>query len=396
MTRRFLASSLFAFIVLALTSLLNCPPSAASDSEQITPVLMSVANPPVPFIGSDQRVHLVYELWVTNFSSGDTSIEQVEVLGDGAVLHLMEKAEIAQRLQPVGQREPVAVLSKSMQALLFIHVTLAPGASAPREISHRIRAHVMAAPPSHQEMTETGGTAPVNARPVVQIGPPLVGTGFVSADSCCDASRHTSASLPVNGHVFIAQRFAVDWEQVDKDGRIYSGPREKLESYTIFGRSAIAVADATVVSITDGLPEQTPGKFPTDISLDAADGNSVILDLGDHRYALYAHLQPGSIQVHPNDKVRRGQVLGKVGNTGNSVAPHLHFHVMDGPSPLMSNGLPYEIQGFQVTGKTPGTEAFDHAEAEGTPLAITAVNPPESVNSGLPLDQLIIAFPEGR
>jgi len=200
----------------------------------------------------------------------------------------------------------------------------------------------------------------------------------------------------VNGRVWLAQRYAVDWEQLDQDSRIYAGPREKLESYTIFGKPAIAVADATVASVIDGLPEQTPGKYPTDISLDAADGNSIILDLGKGHYALYAHMQPGSLKVRQNDRVKRGQVLGLVGNTGNSVAPHLHFQLMDGPSSLASNGLPYEIVGFQVTGKTNGTEAFDHAEAEGTPLAIDAIQPAHSVPKGLPLDQLIIAFPAAR
>jgi murein DD-endopeptidase MepM/ murein hydrolase activator NlpD len=77
----------------------------------------------------------------------------------------------------------------------------------------------------------------------------------------------------------------------------------------------------------------------------------VILDLGQGRYAFYAHLQPGSLRVKLNDKVRRGQVLGLVGNSGNSTEPHLHFHVCDGNSPLASNGLPYVITEFQVQGK---------------------------------------------
>ena len=214
--------------------------------------------------------------------------------------------------------------------------------------------------------------------------------------SSASATRHTRAALPVNGRVWLAQRYAVDWEQLDKDHRIYSGPRAKPESYTIFGKTVLAVADATVVSVTEGQPEQTPGKFPTDISLDAADGNSVILDLGEGHYALYAHMQPGSIKVRPHQKVKRGQVLGLVGNTGNSVAPHLHFQLMGGPSSLASNGMPYEIDGFQVTGKTSGTEAFDHAEEAGTPLTISPVSPAQTVYNGLPLDQLVIAFSAAR
>jgi len=371
----------------------GCAASDSRETEKITPLLLQVQTGPIPFHGSDGRMHLVYELWITNFSSAEARLERVEVLGDGKLLQSVEKDEIARRLQPAGQRESTGSLAKGTQALLFLHVVLAEGSSIPRALTHRITVQVAAAPPGQQEMIETGGDVMVNQSPVARIGPPLSGRGFISADSCCDATRHTRAALPVNGRVWIAQRFAVDWELLDKDRRIYFGPREKPESYAIFGKPAIAVADATVASVTDGLPEQTPGNFPTDISLDAADGNAVILDLGDHRYCMYAHMQAGSIRVRPGDKVRRGQLLGLVGNSGNSVAPHLHFQVMDAPSSLASNGLPYEIDDFQITGRTPGTEAFDQAEEKGTPLTVAPLNPPQNVHDGLPLDQLIISFP---
>jgi murein DD-endopeptidase MepM/ murein hydrolase activator NlpD len=112
------------------------------------------------------------------------------------------------------------------------------------------------------------------------------------------------------------------------------------------------------------------------------------------RFAVYAHLQPGSIKVQAGDTVKLGQVIGLVGDSGNSVAPHLHFQVTDGPSSLSSNGLPYQITSFAITGKTPGTEAFDEAESKGTPLAVTHISPPETVKEALPLDQLVISFPE--
>jgi murein DD-endopeptidase MepM/ murein hydrolase activator NlpD len=179
---------------------------------------------------------------------------------------------------------------------------------------------------------------------------------------------------------------------MDEASRIYAGPREEVRSYTIYGREALAVADARVASVVDYLPEQTPGRFPEAISIAQADGNSVVLDLGGGRFALYAHLQPRSVRVRKGERVRRGQVLGLVGNSGNSVAPHLHFHVMDGASALDSNGLPYEIDAFEVAGHTPGTAAFDEAEEKGTPLAVTPVTPPERVTRALPLDQSIVRF----
>lgn len=360
--------------------------------EKMTPVLLSVQDAPVPFAGSDGRTHLVYELWMTNFSSGDVSVEKVDVLGDGNVVQSFDAAAIAERLQPAGCREAVDKLAGSTQALLFLHVTLAAGATVPARLSHRVTIHANAAPPGQQEITETGGEVAVNRRAVALIGPPLSGEGYVSADSCCDATRHTRAAMPIDGRVWLAQRYAVDWEQLDGESHIRKEPQEKLESYTIFGKPVLAVADAVVVAVTDGLPEQTPGKFPTNIPLDEADGNNVMLDLGEQRYAMYAHMQPGSIKVHKGDRVKLGQVIGLVGNTGNSVAPHLHFQVTAGPSSLASNGLPYEIRDFQVTGKTPGTKAFDEAEEKGTPLAVTQMSPVQKVRDALPLDQMVISF----
>jgi len=371
---------------------LLAPFGRAQVPENMTPVLLEVQDAPVPFMGSDGRMHLVYELWMTNFSSADVSVEKVEVLGDGVVLQSFDASAIAARLQAAGQRESAGKLAGSARALLFLHLTLAPGASIPARLTHRITIHADAAPPGLQEITENGGEVAVDRRPVVIIGPPLRGEGYISADSCCDAVRHTRAVLPVNGRVWLAQRYAVDWEQMNGQSRIYTGPSERLESYTIFGKPVLAVADAVVVSVTDGLAEQTPGKYPTNISLDEADGNSVILDLGAQHYAVYAHMQPGSIKVHKGESVKLGQIIGLVGNTGNSVAPHLHFQMNDRPSSLASNGLPYEIRDFQVTGKTPGTKAFDEAEEKGTPLAVTPISPALSVKEALPLDQLIISF----
>jgi hypothetical protein len=358
----------------------------------MSPLLLAVHDAPVPFMGSDGRIHLVYELWMTNSSSSDISVQKVEVLGDGNLLQTLDAATIAARLQPIGQRQAVDKLTKSTQALLFLNVILPANSNAPKALSHRVTLHVEAAPPGHQEMTEEGGDITVDNQPVIVIGPPLSGERYISADSCCDATRHTRAAMAINGRLWIAQRYAVDWEQVDAGGHIYVGPRNKLESYTIFGKQVLAVADATVVSAVNDQPEQVPGEFPKNISLDQADGNNVILDLGGGRFALYAHMQPGSVRVKAGDHVKLGEVIGLVGDSGNSIVPHLHFQVMQAPMSLSCNGLPYEITSFAVTGKTPGTAAFDEAEEKGTPLTVTVFSPPRQVKNAMPLDQLIISF----
>src|SRR5262249_14079451 len=160
----------------------------------------------------------------------------------------------------------------------------------PVRLAHRITARSAAAPPGQQSVRETGGEVPIDRRDVVVIGPPLRGERYVSADSCCDASRHTRAALPVNGPVWVSQRFAVDWEQLDASGRVHAGRREDPTSYTIHGKDVLAVADARVVAVIDGLADQPAGRLPSGLPIAEADGNSIILDLGGERYALYAHL----------------------------------------------------------------------------------------------------------
>ena len=366
----------------------------ADGPQDLTPLVAEVPDAPIPFAGSDGRTHLVYELETTNFSSGETTIEQLEVLDadTGNVIDSLDADEVAGRLQPAGLRDAADAFDPSITALIFLHVTFENANEVPDSLIHRLSVQAAAAPPDQQQITEEVGPTDVNRRDVAVVGPPLRGSNYIAADSCCDATRHTRAALPINGQVWLAQRYAVDYEQLDADGRIYSGKQEDPESYTIYGQEAIAVADGTVVKVVDGLPEQTPGEMPQSISPEEADGNSVILDIGGGNYALYAHFQPDSIRVQEGDRVRKGDVLALVGDSGNSLAPHLHFHVMSVPLSLASNGLPYVVDSFTVTGRTPGTDAFDEAEAEGTPLEVTPVDPPETVTEAMPLDQTVVSF----
>ena len=364
--------------------------------QALTPIVGKVLYAPIPFAGSDGRIHLVYELEATNFTGGKTTIEKLQVLDADSrnVVATLDAKEVASRLQPAGLRESVDTFAPSMTATIFLHVTFSKAEEVPDQLVHRLSLKATAAPPGQQQITEEVAPTEVDHRDVAVVGPPLRGSNYVASDSCCDATRHTRATLAINGQVWLAQRYAVDYEQLNADNRVYSGKKKKkLDSYTIFGQEALAVADGTVVKAVDGLPEQVPGVFPENISPAEADGNSVILDIGGGNYALYAHFQPGSVRVKEGERVKRGEVLGLVGNSGNSLAPHLHFHMMGGPRSFASNGVPYEVESFSVTGRnTAGTAAFDKAEAEGTPLELDAVDPAKRVTDAMPLDQIVVSF----
>lgn len=202
--------------------------------------------------------------------------------------------------------------------LLYVALEFDSPADIPETLEHRLDVA------GDGSLTETAACTAVAKPTDLVLEPYLRGKNYIAGDGCCDSTLHMRAALPVNGDVHISQRFAID-----------------VHSYAIYGETVYAVAEATVVQVIDGLPNQVPGELPEDLPIDEIDGNSVVLDLGDGRYAFYANMQPNSIRVREGQQVQAGDVLGPVGNSGNTDAPHLHFHVMDGRLPIASNGLPY-------------------------------------------------------
>ena len=120
------------------------------------------------------------------------------------------------------------------------------------------------------------------------------------------------------------------------------------------------MADGTVVSTLDDVGTNAPGVLPANdpvlapkLTVENVDGNHIIMDIGGGLYAMYAHLIPGSMTVKPGDTVKEGQVIGKLGNTGNANAAHLHFQIMNDPVQFRADGMPYEIDSFTYKGQVP-------------------------------------------
>jgi hypothetical protein len=109
-----------------------------------------------------------------------------------------------------------------------------------------------------------------------------------------------------------------------------------------------------VIEVLDGIPENVPhsGKIAIDVNFFNAGGNHVVVDIGYGLYALYAHMRPGTLKVKVGDEVNSGDILGHLGNSGNSTEPHLHAHIVDRPSFLAGQGVPYEFQHFEATDAT--------------------------------------------
>ncbi len=122
--------------------------------------------------------------------------------------------------------------------------------------------------------------------------------------------------------------------------------------------------------------------------MQTAGGNYVVVNIGHGRYTFYAHMQPGSLKVKVGDTVKTGQVLGLLGNTGNTDGAHLHFHIMDGPSPLLSNGLPFVFTKF--TGEGVVTDGNALQKFEVTPVDTTALTGTHTKE--MPINLQVVAF----
>jgi murein DD-endopeptidase MepM/ murein hydrolase activator NlpD len=391
--------------ILPLVSLLCAFSSSASLAQSLKPneIMSTLAVHPLaeahPVLGSDNRTHLAYELVVTNPSPFFITLDKVEAVGpDGAVLETLS----AEALSKMTTRYEGSdnLLAPGQTAIVFMDVSFAPGAALPSAMTARINVSRQSAKdgkpgpfptesPIPAKVTFSGAQVKVGA-PARLIAAPLRGSGWVSVNGCCDAvTSHRGAVIAVNAKQNVPERFAIDWVQIDKSRRMYVGDGSKLTSFPFYGDKIYSVADGTVVNTYDESDEQVPlspakGLVPASIG-----GNMMVVDIGGGAYAFYAHLQRGSLKAKLGDRVTKGQVLGILGNTGNTDAPHLHFHLMDGTSPLNANGIPFVLERYTSEGVL-GEDQIDPM-FDGKPVTLNTQHAGARANQ-LPLNNEVIDF----
>ena len=377
-------------------------PVEAAIPDAFTAVLVStVGGPTAPVRGSDGRFHVVYELWLTNAKGVPATVEAIEVL-DAAdpsrVVATLAGAALAGSLYRLDTSPAEdTVLQPDESALVFVSLAFADRAEVPGTLVHRFRGTGADNPGARTPAPIEYLVAPldVSSRATPVIGPPLAGERWVAINGCCSAAgAHRGAVQALNGSLYDAQRFAIDWMRLGPDGTLVSGDPALVESWHAYGEPVLAVADAVVVETLDGLDDQPPGSLPdpATITLETVDGNHVILDLGDGVFAFYAHLQKGSVAVAEGDRVTAGQVIGKLGNSGNTSAPHLHLHLMERPSAVVSDGIPMAFDRFELLGSLERERWYATDALTGT-WAIVPEDPAGVQTDALPLDLRVVSFP---
>src|SRR5688572_561549 len=305
---------------------------------------LQVPFEPTVFTGAGRPV-VMYELHLTNYSDKPIALRRVDVLDadgpGGKLLASFESEQIDPLLQTAGPRQ----VNAGGTLVLFMQVILEANARMPQSLRHRV---------SNEDSSIEGAVISTRHFTVKVLVPPVRGAEWQASDGPSNDrdNHHRRGLLVLDGTPTISRRFATDWF-LKKDGRTYQGELRDRRSHHSYDQPVYAVAKGKVVATRDGRPDNVPGFYPdftppADLSLETATGNFIIVDIGDGLFAHYYHLQPGTLRVKPGDRLASGQSLARIGTSGDSNVPHLHFEVTTSPKPLFGEGVPYVIDRFRA------------------------------------------------
>jgi hypothetical protein len=396
-SRRFLAG--LALVALLAGAEVQAAPAPAPPAPAFAqaPVEVRVPQPPRPTTATDGVTHLAYELHVSNVykDTGTLILRRVAVYADddAAPLASFIDAQVNDLLaHPADLARDGVPVDGGGRVVLFLWLDLPAGARPPKILRHQLEFR----PPAGPEQQVDGVRTPVDATPPIVIGPPLGGGRWLAHEGPGNhLSHHWGSLVAANGRVTIPQRYAIDFFGLDGAGHAVRAPLDKLTESTNadwagFGAPVLAVADGVVRDARDGQPDNRPmtsPPAPAELTARSLMGNFVVLEIAPKVFVSYAHLQPGSLTVKAGDRVKRGAVIGLLGQSGAANAPHLHFQVTDEPTFEESEGLPFLIDRFDRLGSETISDALDQtAKASLEPPS------PRARHDEMPLDRDVLEF----
>jgi murein DD-endopeptidase len=334
------------YVILGFTMLMAL---AVQKAPARAPVIQSVdllvPFPPVPF-NQASSLQLVYELHITNFLAVDVSLNAVRVKhGDGQILAEYKDSDLQRRIVRPGLRNDHAtpqIVGPGARTVVNFWIALPVGSPPPASVNHLVELDVVRASGSVRTVVE-GGVSAVSSQSVATLDPPLRGGPWVAIYDPLLKGGHRTAIYTVTGRARIPGRFAIDFITLPPAGVMVRNPTVRPDNWNGFGSDVLAVADGVVVAALDDSLDWAAQP----VAPENASGNYVAIDIGSGRFAFYEHLQRGSVAVKAGQRVRRGQVIARLGSSGStSIGPHLHFHVADANSLLAAEGLPFVFRQF--------------------------------------------------
>lgn len=341
---------------------------------------------PIPVVIGKNGV-LVYELHVTNFDTVPLTLKRVEIFAAqrNETLAALEGEKLAAAMSRIGSApkmsgdsdvaaEDARIIDPGGRNVVFVWIELPANTAAPATLGHRMIFSSMAkGAVQASDATIEDFPVPVGQESVPILSPPFNGGVWVAGDGAANNSNHRRSLMAIDGHVYSPERFAIDWVKVGANDDSRHDGATKNENWWGWGEAVLAVADGEVTEVVDEFRDNTPKVIPP-VTLDNIAGNHVILRITQNRFVTYAHLQRGSIQVRTGDHVRRGDVIARLGNSGNTTGAHLHMQVTDRNSVLQSQGVPFVFTGFTYLG--PGA---DYPEKQVSEAWLNSLPPGDGV-----------------
>jgi hypothetical protein len=172
---------------------------------------------------------------------------------------------------------------------------------------------------------------------------PIRGHGIIGQDYVTNGGH--------GGHGDFSDEFGIDIDGLDQNDGELSDANENAADAG-WGREILAPAAGTVVYARNDVPTNPhPGEAPGDDwyrplhdPVNASAGNCVIIDHGNSEYSVMMHMQPGSVTVKVGDRAVTGQVIGRLGNSGDAFGPHLHYQLQSGPRLWQYQSMPIKFQ----------------------------------------------------
>lgn len=358
-------------------------PIHAQAPRRQSPVEVTIPKPPTPALADGQWV-LVYELHVTNLSAVTNlgarqltlrsleifptlaSTRPIATLGDSALRASFRNVGVPMAMNMSGDAMAASspsLIAPGQRAIVFLWLPLGAGIRPPALLRHRLTFTMsdstVRGSVGGRSILDSVVTPVLGSTQVATIGAPVSGGDWLAGNGPSNTSDHRRSIVPLDGHVWISQRFAIDFVKIGPNGDTWHDDRNRNENYWGYGQPVIAVADGEVVAVVDTIADNRRGVLPPS-NVGTLAGNHVILRIGPSQYALFAHLQHRSIPVRAGQRVKRGDVLGRLGNSGQATAPHLHFQLMDAPAPLAAEGIPFLLDRFIFMGRGRDYEPAKH------------------------------------
>ena len=312
-----------------------------------TQLQIRVPVDPVP-LPSGAFKYLIYELHIQNFGANGLNLAAIEVSASRGTLQQpvaqFRGAELKPILHHVGSdsTDDVRAIAPGGTVVAFLCVAFSGNAQIPDQLRHRI---VLA------DTYVDGPAVLIKRSDLPVLGRPVVGSDWNPRNGPHLESHHRTGLFVTEGMATISRRYAIDWRK-SRGGASFSGNSRDVHSYFSYGEKVLAVADGTVVFVNDGMPDNIPkteAGFEPAVPLTMANiaGNAIVIDVGGGHLASYSHLQAASVRVKQGERVRRGQLIGRVGNSGDARWPHLHFQVSDKPNPMAGEGEAFVIDSYR-------------------------------------------------